>query len=186
LLSDILQDTRMMVCAENLGLLPASVPHVLDTLRILSLEVQSLPKDYGIEFAHLEANPYRSVATISTHDMPPLRLWWEENIGRTQRYFTTMMQREGRAPRQLSAPMAEEIIARHLYCPSMLCILSIQDWLSMDSMLRGKDVHTERINEPYDSYNQWKYRMNVTIEQLMDARQFNKKIHTMIIRSKRI
>ena len=56
----------------------------------------------------------------------------------------------------------------------------------MDSMLRGKDVHTERINEPYDSYNQWKYRMNVTIEQLMDARQFNKKIHTMIIRSKRI
>lgn len=186
LLSDILQDTRMMVCAENLGLLPASVPHVLDTLRILSLEVQSLPKDYGIEFAHLEANPYRSVATISTHDMPPLRLWWEENIGRTQRYFTTMMQREGRAPRQLSAPMAEEIIARHLYCPSMLCILSIQDWLSMDSMLRGKDVHTERINEPYDSYNQWKYRMNVTIEQLMDARQFNKKIHTMILRSKRI
>ena len=96
LLSEILQDTRMMVCAEDLGLLPASVPHVLDALRILTLEVQSLPKDYGTEFAHLEANPYRSVATISTHDMSPLRLWWEENMGRTQRYFTTMMQREGR------------------------------------------------------------------------------------------
>ena len=185
LLSEILQDTRMMVCAEDLGLLPASVPHVLDALRILTLEVQSLPKDYGTEFAHLEANPYRSVATISTHDMSPLRLWWEENMGRTQRYFTTMMQREGRAPQQLSAPMAEEIIARHMYCPSMLCLLSIQDLLSMDAMLRAKDVRAERINEPYDSYNQWKYRMNVTIEQLMEARQFNQKLHTMVLRSRR-
>ena len=185
LLSEILQDTRMMVCAEDLGLLPASVPHVLDALRILTLEVQSLPKDYGTEFAHLEANPYRSVATISTHDMSPLRLWWEENMGRTQRYFTTMMQREGRAPLQLTAPMAEEIIARHMYCPSMLCLLSIQDLLSMDAMLRAKDVRAERINEPYDSYNQWKYRMNVTIEQLMEARQFNQKLHTMVLRSRR-
>lgn len=185
LLSDILQDTRMMVCAEDLGLLPASVPHVLDALRILTLEVQSLPKDFGMEFAHLEANPYRSVATISTHDMSPLRLWWEENMGRTQRYFTTMMQREGRAPQQLSASMAEEIIARHMYCPSMLCMLSIQDLLAMDTMLRAKDVRAERINEPYDCYNQWKYRMNVTIEQLMEARQFNQKLLTMVQRSRR-
>ena len=185
LLGDILQDTRMLVCAEDLGLLPASVPHVLDTLRILTLEVQSLPKDLGLEFAHLEANPYRSVATISTHDMPTLRLWWEENSGRAQRFFTTMLQREGRAPHQLPAQMAEEIIARHLYCPSMLCLLSIQDWLAMDATLRAKNVRDERINEPYDCYNQWKYRMNVTIEQLMEARQYNQKIQTMITRSKR-
>lgn len=185
LLGDILQDTRMLVCAEDLGLLPASVPHVLDTLRILTLEVQSLPKDLGLEFAHLEANPYRSVATISTHDMPTLRLWWEENSGRAQRFFTTMLQREGRAPHQLPPQMAEEIIARHLYCPSMLCLLSIQDWLAMDATLRAKNVRDERINEPYDCYNQWKYRMNVTIEQLMEARQYNQKIQTMITRSKR-
>lgn len=117
--------------------------------------------------------------------MSPLRLWWEENMGRTQRYFTTMMQREGRAPQQLSASMAEEIIARHMYCPSMLCLLSIQDLLAMDTMLRAKDVRAERINEPYDCYNQWKYRMNVTIEQLMEARQFNQKLLTMVQRSRR-
>lgn len=186
LLADILQDTRMLVCAEDLGMLPASVAHVLDTLRILTLEIQSLPKDVGLEFAHLEANPYRSVATISTHDMPSMRLWWEENAGRAQRYFSTMLQREGRAPLNLSAQMAEEIIARHLYCPSMLCLLSIQDWLAMDSTLRSKNVRQERINEPYDCYNQWKYRVNVTIEQLLDARQYNQKLLTMITRSKRI
>ncbi|MBR5729724.1 MAG: 4-alpha-glucanotransferase [Prevotella sp.] len=186
LLADILQDTRMLVCAEDLGMLPASVSHVLDTLRILTLEIQSMPKDSGVEFTHLEANPYRSVATISTHDMPSMRLWWEENAGRAQRYFTTMLQREGRAPQNLSAQMAEEIVARHLYCPSMLCLLSIQDWLAMDSNLRTKNVREERINEPYDCYNQWKYRMNVTIEQLMEARQYNQKLQTMITRSKRI
>ena len=184
-LEAVLRDTRMLVCADDLGADANIVQGVLDSYRILSLEVQALPKhDHG-EFGHLEANAYRSVATISTHDMPSLRLWWEEDPGRVQRYYATMLQKEGRAPRHLTPILAEEIIARHLYCPSMLCMLSIQDWLSMDNMLRSKDVRAERINEPYDCYNQWKYRMHITIEQLMDARQFNQKLRTMILRSRR-
>jgi len=185
LLDELTSDTRMLVCAEDLGTLPRCVPHVLDALRVLTLEVQRMPKDPALEFAHLEANPVRSVATIETHDMPPLRLWWEENQGRAQRYFTTMMQREGRAPAQLSATMAEEIVARHLYCPSMLCLISIQDWLAMDASLRSGDVHDERINDPSDSFNRWSYRMPVTLEQLLAAQPFNKKLKTMIKRSRR-
>ncbi|MBQ2196417.1 MAG: 4-alpha-glucanotransferase, partial [Prevotella sp.] len=130
--------------------------------------------------------PYRSVCSISTHDMPTLRLWWEENPGRTQRYFVTMLQKEGRAPKVLPAHIAEEIIGRHLYCPSMICILSLQDWLAMDNNLREKDVYEERINLPYDSYNQWKYRMGISIEKLKKASQFNNKIKTMIQRSQRL
>lgn len=178
--------TRMLVCAENLGLLPSCVDDVLDQWRVLTLEIQTMPKTSGYEFGHLNANPYRSVATFSTHDMSPMRLWWEEVPGRTQRYYATMMQKEGRAPQHLPAHLAEEIIARHLYCPSMLCILSLQDWLAMSGDLRGKDVWSERINAPYDSYNQWKYRMGITIDQLMEARMYNEKVKTMIERSKRI
>ena len=186
-LSAMLASTRMLVFAEDLGLLPDSVASVLDSMRILSLEIQSMPKIHGMEFAHLESNPYRSVATISTHDTPPLRLWWEESPGRTQRYYATMLQKEGIAPRHLPAFIAEEIIARHLYCPSMLCLLALQDWLAMSAELRSKDddIPYERINSPYDSYNQWKYRMNMNIEQLMEADMFNKKIGTMIKRSRR-
>ena len=181
----VLKDCRMLVCAEDLGMLPDCVEPVLDQLRILTLEIQQMPKQHGFEFAHLDANPIRSVATISTHDMPPLRLWWQESPERRQRYYVTMLQKEGRAPEQLPAHLAEEMIARHLYCPSMLCILSIQDWLSMDMELRSKHPQEERINVPSDPYNRWQYRMHLTIEELLEATKYNNKVRTMIQRSKR-
>ncbi|MCR5513727.1 MAG: 4-alpha-glucanotransferase [Prevotella sp.] len=181
----IMGDSRMLFCAEDLGMLPDCVEPVLDQLRILTLEIQQMPKQQGFEYAHLEANPVRSVCTISTHDMAPLRQWWQEQPERRQRYYVTMLQKEGRAPEQLPAHLAEEIIARHLYCPSMLCILQLQDWLSMDSELRSKNSQQERINTPSDPYNRWQYRMHVTIEQLIAAERFNRKLKTMIQRSRR-
>ena len=184
-LPEMLKDCRMLVCAEDLGMLPDCVAPVLDQLRILTLEIQQMPKQQGFEFAHLDANPIRSVATISTHDMAPLRQWWQENPERRQRYYVTMLQKEGRAPEQLPAHLAEEIIARHLYCPSMLCILSLQDWLAMDLELRRKQPQDERINVPSDPYNRWQYRMHLTIEELLQATKYNNKVRTMIQRSKR-
>ena len=169
----------------EVGMLPDCVEPVLDQLRILTLEIQQMPKQQGFEFAHLDANPIRSVATISTHDMAPLRLWWQESPERRQRFYVTMLQKEGRAPEQLPAHLAEEIIARHLYCPSMLCLLSLQDWLSMDMELRRKNPQDERINVPSDPYNHWQYRMHLTIEELLAATKYNTKVRTMIQRSKR-
>ena len=184
-LTEIFCETRMLCCAEDLGMLPDCVAPVLDNLRILTLEIQSMPKQSGYEFTHLDGNPYRSVATFSTHDMSPLRLWWEENPERTQRFYITMLQKQGRAPEHLPAHLAEEIIARHLYCPSMLCILSLQDWLAMDGELRSKHPREERINVPSDAYNRWKYRMHLTIDDLLKADRYNNKVRTMITRSKR-
>ncbi|MBQ1828713.1 MAG: 4-alpha-glucanotransferase, partial [Prevotella sp.] len=184
-LPEVLKDCRMLICAEDLGMLPDCVEPVLDQLRILTLEIQQMPKQQGFEFAHLDANPIRSVATISTHDMAPLRLWWQESPERRQRFYVTMLQKEGRAPEQLPAHLAEEIIARHLYCPSMLCLLSLQDWLSMDMELRRKNPQDERINVPSDPYNRWQYRMHLTIEELLAATKYNTKVRTMIQRSKR-
>ena len=184
-LTEVFGYTRMLCCAEDLGMLPECVQPVLDALRILTLEIQSMPKESGFEFTHLDGNAYRSVATISTHDMSPLRLWWEESPERTQRYYVSMLQKQGRAPEHLPAHLAEEIIARHLYCPSMLCILSLQDWLSMDTELRSKHPRAERINVPNDPYNHWKYRMHLPLEDLIAASNYNNKVRTMIQRSKR-
>ena len=184
-LTEVFGDTQMLCCAEDLGMLPDCVAPVLDQMRILTLEIQSMPKHSGFEFTHLDGNPYRSVATFSTHDMSPLRLWWEESPERTQRYYVTMLQKQGHAPEHLPAHLAEEIIARHLYCPSMLCMLSLQDWLSMDGELRSKNPREERINVPSDAYNRWKYRMHLTIEELLQADKYNNKVRTMITRSKR-
>ena len=184
-LTEVFGSTRMLCCAEDLGMLPDCVAPVLDSLRILTLEIQSMPKQNGFEFTHLDGNPYRSVATFSTHDMAPLRLWWEESPERTQRYYVTMLQKQGRAPEHLPAHLAEEIIARHLYCPSMMCMLSLQDWLAMDGELRSKHPREERINVPSDPYNHWKYRMHLTIDDLLKADKYNKKVRTMITRSRR-
>jgi len=184
-LSEVFGDTNMLCCAEDLGMLPDCVAPVLDYQRILTLEIQSMPKQSGFEFTHLDGNPYRSVATFATHDMSPLRLWWEESPERTQRYYVTMLQKQGRAPEHLPAHLAEEIIARHLYCPSMLCMLSLQDWLAMDGELRSKNPREERINIPSDPYNRWKYRMHLTIDELIKADRYNNKVRTMIQRSKR-
>lgn len=182
-LNAVFGDTKMLVCAEDLGLMPACVQGVLEQMRMLSLEVQSMPKQRGDEFAHLESYPYRSVAVPTTHDMAPLRLWWEENMERTQRFWNTMLQKDGRAPRHLPPMIAEEIVARHLYCPSMLCMMSLQDWMAMDYNFSNEDVFSLRINAPYDAFNKWKYRMKPTVDELINADQFNNKIKTMITRS---
>ena len=181
----IMKGCHLLFCAEDLGMLPDCVEPVLDQLRILTLEIQQMPKHEGFEFAHLDANPIRSVCTISTHDMAPLRLWWQEQPERRQRFYITMLQKEGRAPEQLPAHLAEEIIARHLYCPSMLCILQLQDWLAMDNLLRRKNPQEERINTPSDYFNRWQYRMHLTIEELLQATKYNNKVRTMIQRSRR-
>lgn len=184
-LVSVLRHCKMLVCGDDLGMLPDCVEPVLDRLRILTTELQTCPKQKGYEFVHLGAFPYRSVATTSTHDMAPLRLWWEENHEAAQRFFAAMLQKEGRAPQHLSAYLAEEIVARHLYGPSMLCILPFQDWMSFCPELQGKNLVQERINVPSDAYNRWQYRMNVTIENLLGQVQINRKLKTMITRSKR-
>ena len=166
-LPKLVQATRMLVCAEDLGMVPDCVAWVMNELRILSLEVQSMPKDPKVTFGYLPGNPYRSVATISSHDMPTLRQWWDEDYPRTQHYYNTMLGKEGPAPHPLPGWLARDIIWQHLASPSMLCILSIQDWLSMDERLRLDDANAERINIPANPKHYWRYRMHLNIEDML-------------------
>ncbi len=184
-LPKLVQATRMLVCAEDLGMVPDCVPWVMDELRILSLELQSMPKDPSVKFGHLSRNPYRSVCTISSHDMPTLRQWWDEDDNRTQEYYNTMLYRGDQAPHPLPGWLARDIISRHLTSPSMLCILSIQDWLAIDEKLRLPDQNAERINIPANPKHYWRYRMHLNIEDLMTADAFNQDLSTLILQSGR-
>ena len=179
-LPKLVQATRMLVCAEDLGMVPDCVPWVMNELKILGLELQSMPKSATTRFGHLSQNPYRSVCTISSHDMPTLRQWWDENYERTQLYYNSMLHREGAAPHPLPGWLAEDIIARHLDSPSMLCILSIQDWLAMYERLRLPDADAERINIPANPKHYWRYRMHLNIEELMANAEFVDGISTLI------
>ncbi len=185
-LPKLVQATRMLVCAEDLGMVPDCVPWVMDELKILSLELQSMPKDPSVKFGHLSRNPYRSVCTISSHDMPTLRMWWDENVQRTQEYYNTMLYRQGPAPHPLPGWLASDIISRHLTSPSMLCVLSIQDWLATDEALRLPDADAERINIPANPKHYWRYRMHLNIEDLAADKRFVQNITEMISQSGRV
>ena len=179
------QATRMLVCAEDLGMVPECVPWVMNELRILSLEIQTMPKDPNIRFGKLSHNPYRSVCTFSTHDMPTLRQWWDEDYEQTQVYYNGPLRRGGDAPHPLPGWLAKDIVSRQLTSPSMLCLLSLQDWLSIDEKLRLPDQNAERINIPANPRHYWRYRMHMTIEDLLKADDFNETIRTLISQSGR-
>lgn len=179
-LTPLVTSTNMLVCGEDLGMIPESVPDVMNRLQILSLEIERMPKTAYREFADMFNLPYHSVCTTSTHDMSPLRNWWMEDPGKIQRYYNNVLQRPGKAPAECSPEIASQIVSNHLATPSMLAIIPIQDWFAIDENIRRKDIEAERINIPADPNHYWRYRMHITLEELMKADAFNEKIISLI------
>lgn len=179
-LPQLTQSTRMLVCGEDLGMIPDCVAWVMNDLRILSLEIQRMPKNQADEFGHLHAYPYPSVCTISTHDMSTLRGWWEEDYQQTQRYYNTMLGHYGVAPAVATPELCEEVVRNHLRSNSILCVLALQDWMSIDGTWRNANVQEERINVPSNPRHYWRYRMHLTLEALMKADSLNEKIKELV------
>ena len=181
----LIEATRMLVCAEDLGMIPDCVPTVINELRILSLELQSMPKEMNTMFGHPERYPYRSVCTIDSHDMPTLRMWWDEDCNRASVYYRQMLGRRDEAPHPMPAWLARDIMNRNLQSGSMLCILSLQDWLAISDNLRLADANAERINIPANPHHYWRYRMHLNIEDMLRDQRFCDDIAEMITQSGR-
>ena len=176
----LLDSTGMLACGEDLGMIPATVPQVMSDLRILSLEIQRMPKDPQQEFANPAWYPYLSVCTTSTHDMNPIRAWWEEDRQVTEHFYYNMLGGQGAAPFYCEPWICRQILEQHLWSPAMLTVLPLQDWLSMDGALRRSNPHDERINVPANSRHYWRYRMHLSVEQLQAADEFNATLSDMI------
>lgn len=185
-LPELTDSTRMLVCGEDLGMIPDCVKGVMDELRILSLEIQRMPKNPAETFGDPAHYPYRSVCTISTHDMSTLRGWWHEDANLTHRYFYDVLGGWGDYPTEAPGWLCDSIVLKHLLGNSMLCILSLQDWLSINEEVRYPDADAERINVPANPRHYWRYRMHITIEDLMQCTTLNDRIRDMIGKSGRI
>lgn len=184
-LPSLIASTSMLVCGEDLGMVPESVPSVMRELQILSLEIERMSKERGALFNNVQCLPYLSVCTTSTHDMAPLRLWWEEDRDLTQIYYNQILWKEGAAPEKCTPDICSQIVTNHLNAPSMLSILPLQDWLAIDNSIWRSDASEERINIPAISQHYWRYRMHLTIEELIAATEFNKRLASMIEESGR-
>ena len=181
----LLDSTGMLACGEDLGMIPATVPQVMSDLRILSLEIQRMPKSIHDNFANPAWYPYLSVCTTSTHDMNPIRAWWEEDRQVTEQFWHEMLGGQGDAPYYCEPWVCRQILDQHLWSPAMLTVLPLQDWLSMDPALRRQNPQEERINVPANSRHYWRYRMHLSIEKLAAAKDFNDTLAGMIAASGR-
>lgn len=170
------RSTNMLICGEDLGMVPHCVPDVMKQLGILSLEIQRMPKQTGAEFFHPKDAPYMSVVTPSTHDMSTIRGWWEEDKAKTQRFYNTILGHGGSAPFYCEPGINKEIVLQHLQSPAMWNIFQLQDILGMHETLRRENPAEERINIPADPDHFWSYRMHITLEELLKEKDFNEEL----------
>lgn len=176
----LIRATDMLICGEDLGKMPESLPEVMKELSILSLEVQRMPKNPNDEFGNPTDAPYLSVCSTSTNDTSTLRGWWEEDRNLSERFFRLVLGQDGEFPAKMESWIASEIINRHLASPAMWAIFPIQDLLAMDAKLRVNNIQGERINVPAIAQNYWRYRMHLKIEDLLEEKKFNSELLSLI------
>ena len=177
--------TNMLVCGEDLGLVPACVPDVMKHLGLLSLEIQRMPKDPKKEFFHPNDAPYLSVVTPSTHDMSTIRGWWEEDKTRIQKFYNNELGQWGDAPYYCEAWINKSIVWQHLYSPAMWSIFQLQDLFGIDEKIRRVHPDEERINVPSNPKHYWRYRMHLTLEELLHKDEFNAELQQAVKQSGR-
>ncbi|HBH48440.1 MAG TPA: hypothetical protein DDX98_07360 [Bacteroidales bacterium] len=181
----IISASNMLVCGEDLGMVPDCVPPVMNQMAILSLEIQRMSKNPKKKYAHPADAPYLSVCTTSTHDMATIRGWWEEDREAIQKFYNRELGNHGEAPFFAEPWICQQMITQHIYSPAMWTTFPVQDLLAMDGKLRWEDTHAEKINEPSNVRHKWRFRMKQTIKELLKADDFNHLLQSLIEQSGR-
>jgi len=184
-LPQLKRSTNMLICGEDLGMVPRCVPEVMKNLAILSLEIERMPKDSNKDFFHPNDSPYMAVVTPSTHDMSTIRGWWEEDRSKTQRFYNYMLGHYGEAPFFCEPWINKEIVLQNLYSPAMWSIFLLQDLMGTNGKIRRENPHDERINIPSDPNHYWGYRMHLNLEDLLKEQEFNDEIKKYVKESGR-
>ncbi|TAL46978.1 MAG: 4-alpha-glucanotransferase, partial [Chitinophagaceae bacterium] len=177
--------TNMLICGEDLGMVPHCVSDVMNQLGILSLEIQRMPKATDRKFFHPNDAPYMSVVTPSTHDMSTIRGWWEEDRQTSQQFFNHELGQWGEAPVYCEPWINRAVVLQHLYSPGMWSIFLLQDILGMSEKLRRENPLEERINVPANPNHYWRYRMHMNLEELIKEKEFNHELKGYIVHSGR-
>ena len=184
-LDAIQRSSNMLICAEDLGMVPDMVEDVLKSREILALQVQRMPKAATENFTHPKNAPYLCVVTPSTHDMSTLREWWEEDRNSTQNFYNYLLGHYGTAPFYCEPWISKEIIKQHLSSPAMWSVFLLQDFLGMNNDIRRENPKEERINLPADPNHYWNYRMHITLEFLLEQEEFTAELQHMILETGR-
>lgn len=184
-LDAIQKSTEMIICAEDLGMVPEMVEEVLKTREILALQVQRMPKAASEKYADPGKAPYLSVVTPSTHDMSTIREWWEEDPPNSGLFYRQNLGLSGEVPFYCEPWICRKIIEQHMHSPAMWSVFLLQDLMAMSASLRRENPREERINLPADPNHYWNYRMHLKIEELQSDEDFTASLHELVASSGR-
>lgn len=179
-LAALKRSTTMLICAEDLGMVPKMVEPVLANMQMLTLEVQRMPKLASETFSNPYNAPYASVVTPSTHDMASIREWWEEEKALVPVFYNEQLGHYGVAPFYAEPWICRDILKQHLHSPAMWAVFLLQDILSMDDSLRIENPLEERINNPANPEHYWNYRMHISLENILEQAGFIVTLKNMI------
>lgn len=175
----LLSASNMLICGEDLGMIPDSVPEVMRNLNIITLEIQRMPKG-NLKFGDTSQYPYLSVCSPSCHDMSTIRGWWESDYENASNYYYDYLKWYGLAPRNCNANIVEGIVKDHLASPSMLAVFPLQDLVGIDDQLRRQVAQDEQINEPSNPKHYWRFRFHLNMEDLIKSNHFNEKLKNLV------
>jgi 4-alpha-glucanotransferase len=175
----ILDASDMLICGEDLGMIPATVPTVMHEMNIMSLEIQRMPKGHD-RFGQVQHYPYFSVCSPSCHDMSTIRGWWESDFGTASAFYHDYLHWQGSAPAECAPEVVSAIVEDHLASPSMLAIFPIQDLAGMSPHLRKSNAASEQINDPSIPKHYWKFRFHLAVEDLLQEEEFNRHLLALV------
>jgi 4-alpha-glucanotransferase len=174
--------TPMLPCAEDLGVVPDSVPAVLGSLGILGLKIPRWVKRYheaGEPFIPPVEYPRLSVCAASVHDTTTVREWWETEANRAGLWQALGL--SGPPPGDYSVKTAEKIFEGFLGAASALLVFQLQDFFALEESFRASRAADVRINVPGTVADpHWSYRMPFLLEELCAAESLKKKILTHV------
>jgi 4-alpha-glucanotransferase len=83
ILNVLVENTKMLLCAEDLGIIPQCCTNALLEFGICGNDVQRWVKDWNKRHDFLEPQEYRALAVVmlSTHDTTNWKAWWQYEAG---------------------------------------------------------------------------------------------------------
>jgi len=187
-LPPLLDSSSMMVCGEDLGMIPACVKGVLENLVVMGLKIQRMPAPGESDgaFGHPDRYPHLSVCTPSCHDMSTVAGWWEQmDDGQRQKFWNDLFQRDGVAPRDVTTEVSDMVVKQHLWSPSCWAVFPLQDILAMDQSMKATHPKADQINVPANPAHYWRWRSNVSLHEMLKRDDFSSMLKKLLADSGR-
>lgn len=179
-LEEFLLHCPLLPVGEDLGIIPHETHETMEKFGIPGTKVMRWERRWKGDHSFIPYSEYpvNSMTTVSTHDSPPLKLWWITHPEEA-RDFAKFNHWE--YEHRLSDKRLFDILYQSHHTPSLLHINLLNEYLSLFADLHYPDLHEERINHPGTiSTNNWSYRTKPFLEEIVSHAGLKKAMQELI------